>query len=141
MSVYKGKSVTIPRPIGDIYAKISDLGQYQPMVDQLPDDQRARLQGVEFTAASVRMDAPGVGKLEFKIAERTAPTHVGLTAAGSPVPLKLSVDLAEDGPESTVVTPKIDIEIPMMLRPLIGGKLQEAADKFGEVFTSVFQQA
>ena len=141
MSVYKGKSVTIPRPIGDIYAKISDLGQYQPMVDQLPDEQRARLQGVEFTADSVRMDAPGVGKIEFKISERKAPNHVGLTAAGSPVPLKLSVDLSEDGPGATVVTPNIDIDIPKMLRPLIGGKLQEAADKFGEVFTSVFQQA
>ena len=57
------------------------------------------------------------------------------------MPLKLSVDLSEDGPGATVVTPNIDIDIPMMLRPLIGGKLQEAADKFGEVFTSVFQQA
>ena len=137
MSVYKGKSVTIPRPIGDIYAKISDLGQYQPMVDQLPDEQRARLQGVEFTADSVRMDAPGVGKLEFKISERKAPNHVGLTAAGSPVPLKLSVDLSEDGPGATVVTPNIDIDIPMMLRPMVGPKMQEAADKLGELVGNI----
>ena len=48
MSVYSGKPVTIPRPIAEIYAKISDLGQYRDMVEQLPADQREKLQGVEF---------------------------------------------------------------------------------------------
>lgn len=138
MSVYTGKSVTIARPIGEIYAKISDLGQYRELVDALPADQRERLAGVEFTPDSVRMDAPGVGKLEFKVVELTAPTHVGMSAVGSPVPLKLMVDLTPVGDTSTIVTPKVDIEIPAMLRPFIGGKIQEAADKFGDVFTSIF---
>lgn len=133
--------MTLPRPAAEIFAKVSDLGQYQPMVDALPADQRARLQGVVFGADSVKMDAPGVGRMEFKITERTAPSHVGMSAVNSPVPLKLAVDLKEETPGSTVITPSIDIELPVMLRPLIGGKLQEAADKFGEVFTSVFSKA
>lgn len=138
MSIYKGKAVTIPHPVADVYAKVADLGQYQPMVDALPEEQRSALKGVEFGADSVKMDAPGIGAIEFKICERVEPSHVGLAAVGSPVPLKLSVDLSADAAGSTVVTPSIDIDIPMMLRPIIGGKLQEAADKFGEVFTSVF---
>ena len=39
---------------------------------------------------------------------------------------------------STRLTPRVEIQIPAMLRPFIGNKIQEAADKFGEVFTSLF---
>ncbi len=138
MSTYSGKSVTLPRPIEDIYAKVSDLSQYQPLIDQLPEEQKAKLQGVEFDGESVKMNAPSIGQLVFKITERTAPTHVGFSAEGSPVPLKLSLDLANVTADSTSLTPKIDIDIPAMLRPFIGGKIQEAADKFGEMFTSLF---
>ncbi len=138
MSTYSGKSVTLPRPVEEIYAKVSDLSQYRPLIDQLPEEQRAKMQGVEFDGKCVKMNAPSIGQLVFRITERTAPTHVGFSAEGSPVPLKLSLDLAGTDAGSTTLTPKIDIDIPAMLRPFIGGKIQEAADKFGEVFTSLF---
>ncbi len=139
MSTYSGKSVTLPRPVEEIYAKVSDLGQYKDLVEALPAEQREKLQGVEFEGDCVKMNAPSIGQLVFRISERTAPTHVGFSAEGSPVPLKLSLDLASAGEGSTSLTPKIDLEIPAMLRPFIGGKIQEAADKFGDVFTSLFQ--
>lgn len=138
MSTYSGKSVTLPRPIEDIYAKVSDLAQYQPLIEQLPEEQRAKMQGVEFDGECVKMNAPSIGQLVFRITECTALSHVGFSAEGSPVPLKLSLDLESASADSTSLTPKIDIEIPAMLRPFIGGKIQEAADKFGEVFTSLF---
>ncbi|MDE6117969.1 MAG: hypothetical protein K2G33_10750 [Duncaniella sp.] len=138
MSTYSGKSVTLPRPVEEIYAKVSDLSQYRPLIDQLPEEQRAKMQGVEFDGECVKMNAPSIGQLVFRITERTAPTHVGFSAEGSPVPLKLSLDLAGTDAGYTTLTPKIDIDIPAMLRPFIGGKIQEAADKFGEVFTSLF---
>lgn len=141
MAVYSGKPVTIGRPIDDIYAKVSDLSQYKEMVESLPADQREKLQGVEFRGDAFKMDAPGVGELVFKIIERKAPTHVGLNAEGCPIPLKLSLDLADVDGASTRLTPRIEMQIPAMLRPFIGNKIQEAADKFGEVFTSLFPTA
>lgn len=141
MAVYSGKPVTIGRTIDDIYAKVSDLSQYKEMVESLPAEQRDKLQGVEFRGDAFKMDAPGVGELVFKIIERTAPTHVGLNAEGCPIPLKLSLDLADVDGASTRLTPRIEMQIPAMLRPFIGNKIQEAADKFGEVFTSLFPTA
>ena len=141
MEVYSGKPVTIGRTIDDIYAKVSDLSQYKEMVESLPAEQREKLQGVEFRGDAFKMDAPGVGELVFKIIERTAPTHVGLNAEGCPIPLKLSLDLADVDGASTRLTPRIEMQIPAMLRPFIGNKIQEAADKFGEVFTSLFPTA
>lgn len=139
MSKYTGKSVTIPRPIGEIYAKVSDLSQYRELVEQVPAEQRSKLQGIEFGPDSVEMDAPSIGRMKFMISERVAPNRVVFSAQGAPVPLKISVDLKEEGSDKTAITPAIDIEIPAMLRPFIGGKLQEAADQFGSLFTTIFK--
>lgn len=141
MSVYSGKPVTIGRPIADIYARVSDLTQYKDMVEKMPEDMREKVQGLEFRGDAIKMDAPGVGELVFKITERTAPTHVGLNAEGCPIPLKLTLDLADVDGSSTLLTPRVDIQIPAMLRPFIGNKIQEAADHFGEVFTSLFRHS
>jgi hypothetical protein len=139
MSKYKGKSVSVNRSAEEIYNKMCDLSGYQEIVDDLPADLKEKLNGVEFTSDSFRMDAPGVGQLLFRLTEKTAPTHVGFTAEGSPIPVKLMVDLQPVSESTSSLTPSIDIELPAMLRPFIGNKLQEAADKFGEVFTSLFK--
>lgn len=139
MATYKGKAVTLPRPIAQIYEKVADLSQYRELVEQLPEEQRERLNGVEFQGECIKMDAPAIGQLVFKISERVPTNRVCFSAEGCPVPLSLSIDLKEEGPESTSLTPAIKIEIPPMLRPFIGNKIQEASDKFGEVFTSLFK--
>ena len=139
MATYSGKAVTLPRPIRQIYEKISDLSQYRDLVNQLPEEQRAHLNGVIFEGESIKMDAPAIGQLIFRISDRTPFTHVGFTAEGCPVPLALNIDLKETDADSTQLTPSIKIEIPPMLRPFIGNKIQEADDKFGEVFTSIFK--
>lgn len=139
MATYTGKSVTLPFPTSTVYEKISDLSQYNELIEKLPDDQRQKLNGVEFNSDSISMNAPSVGKLTFKINERTPATLVNFTAENCPMPLDLTINLKADGESATILTPAIKIEIPPMLRPFIGNKIQEAADKFGEVFTSIFK--
>lgn len=131
--------MVVARPIAEIYARVSDLGQYREMVEQLPAEAREKLQGVEFRGDSLKMDAPGVGELVFNVTERVPSGHVGLEAVGSPVPLKLAIDLEEVDAGSTRIIPRIDVQLPAMLKPFIGPKLQEGADRFGEVFTGLFR--
>ncbi len=138
MAIYSGKPVTLTRPVSEIYAKVSDLGQYKEMVEALPEEHREKLAGVEFRGDCVKMDAPGVGELMFKIIERVTDEKVVLNAEGCPIPLKLILNLASSAENSTTLTPRVDIQIPAMLKPFIGNKIQQAADKFGEVFTSLF---
>ncbi|MDE5750501.1 MAG: SRPBCC family protein [Duncaniella sp.] len=141
MSQYKGKSVEIARPIAELYAKVSDLGQYQSLFESVPEEQRKHLQGVKFGADGIAFQAPGVGDMKFKVAEKVAPNHVGFVAEGSPIPIKLSIELTEKGTDKTEVLPVVDVDLPAMLRPFVGPKLQEAADQFGSVFTKLFEQA
>lgn len=138
MATYKSKPVTVDRPVEQLFGAISNIGAYQDKLDSLPDEERARLGEVRFTDDSIIITAQPVGEMRFDVVERTAPSRIVLAAAQSPVPLTLAVNTAAAGPETTTVECAIDVEIPAILKPMVGGKMQEAVDKFGELITTFF---
>lgn len=138
MSKYTSKTVTIEKPINEVFSAISDLSSYQARLDSLPAEAREKIGTVKFEEDTIKIEAAPVGEICFKVVERVAPNRVVLESAQSPVPLQLSVDLAEASASSTDVKAEIDVDIPIFLRPIVGGKLQEAADQFGNLIKSFF---
>ncbi len=139
MSTYSSKPVVIDAPVEMAFERLSDFSAYQSRLDELPDDIRAKIGDVRFTPDSIVITAAPVGEMAFEVSERVAPSHVSLTAKNSPVPMSLSLNLTPAGPESTTVVCVIDVDIPVVLRPLVGGKMQEAADKFADLIGTFFK--
>lgn len=137
MSKYSSKPAVVNRPIGELYARFNDLSFFGEKINELPAEQVEKIGDVSFTADSISINTPQIGTLTFSIVERVEPTKVVFGSPGSPVPLTMSVDFKAIDETSTEVSTVIDVEIPMMLRPLVGPKLQEAADKFGEMMTNL----
>lgn len=138
MATYSSKPVTVNHPIEEIYSKVSNLGAFQQRLETLPQEAKEKLGDVRFTNDSIIINAPAVGEIKFNVVERVSPSLVRLSAENSPVPFGIAIKLAEAAAGATTVGAYIDVEIPMMLKPLIGGKMQEAADKFGEMFATFF---
>ncbi|ROT08919.1 hypothetical protein EEL49_05330 [Muribaculaceae bacterium Isolate-104 (HZI)] len=138
MATYKSKQVTISHPIEEVYERISNIGAYQQKLDSLPAEVKDKLGDVRFEPDAIVITAAPVGEIRFAVKERIKPSSVKLSAEQSPVPLTLSVNLTPDSDSSTNAVSQIDVEIPAMLKPMVGGKMQEAADKFGELITTFF---
>ena len=133
MAKYESKPVAVNQPVEVLFDRFSDISLFKNRIDEIPAEQRANLGDVTFEEDAICLNTPQVGQLKFKVTERTAPGHIAFSAVGSPIPLSMIIDItAIDETSSSVVT-AIDIEIPAMLRPIIGGKMQEAADRFGEM--------
>lgn len=132
MAKYKAKAVTVAMPAEAIASKFEDLTAFQSALDKLPSDVAAKVGDVSFEKDALIINTPQLGAITLKVVERTS-SRVAMSAVGSPVPLTLAVDLdAKDASETELQT-AIEVEIPAMLRPLIGSKMQEAADKFGDL--------
>lgn len=138
MAIYKGKPVLVGQPIEMVFEKISDMSGYQARLDSLPEEARAKLGDVKFTEDSIVINSGPVGEICFKIVEKSAPTLVKLSAVSSPVPFGIAIRLSAENEGATNVASELDVDIPAMLRPMVGGKLQEAADKFSELVTLLF---
>lgn len=128
MATYKSKQVTISHPIEEVYERISNIGAYQQKLDSLPAEVKDKLGDVRFEPDAIVITAAPVGEIRFAVKERIKPSSVKLSAEQSPVPLTLSVNLTPDSDSSTNAVSQIDVEIPAMLKPMVGGKMQEAAD-------------
>ena len=138
MARYNSKPVVVEKSAETLFDHISNIGSYQQRLEALPEEERAKLGDVKFTDDSIIINAAPVGEMRFDVVERTRPSRVVLSAAQSPVPLTMAVELSPVGESSTAVSSVREGEIPMMIKPLVGGKMQEAADKFGELITTFF---
>lgn len=138
MASYSSKAAVINKPVDEVYERISNIGAYQQKLDSLPAEVREKIGDVRFEDDAIVITAAPVGEIRFAVKERVSPSRVTLAAEQSPVPLNLTVNLEPESESSTKATSVIDVEIPAMLKPMIGGKMQEAADKFGELITTFF---
>jgi uncharacterized membrane protein len=137
MSRYESKTVTVEKPIDDMFNRFSDLSLFEKRIQELPDDKRAQLGDVRFSTDAISIVTPQVGELKFQIVERCYPDKIVFGSPGAPINLKMSVNFAAAGDSATNVTTVIDVDIPAMLRPFVGPKLQQAADKFGEMISNL----
>lgn len=135
MAKYTGKNHRVALPANVIFDRLSNLAELKTRMDSMPDDLKAKMGTVNFPDEdTMAFTAPGVGEMKFRIVERNRPSSVRFLADTGVVPINVIVNLAEAGADATDISASIEADIPAMLRPLIGGKLQEAADKFGEMF-------
>lgn len=139
MSKYTGKTITIDRPAQDIADKFSDLSNLQKIIDNIPQPERNKFGNVAFDADTITIDTPQAGKINLKVVERTAKC-IKFKAIGTPVPLDMVVDMTSPTPESTCLSASVDVQIPMMLRPLIAPHMQKAVDMLTDVVARVAQK-
>lgn len=137
MSTYTSTPAVVNRPAIDIFNHFADLTLFESRLESLPDEARAKLNGVIFQKDAIIVQTPQIGELRFEVIERIEHQKIIFGSPSSPVPLKMEVLLKELTPDSTEVQTQIDVEIPMMLRPFVGPKMQEAANKFGEMITNL----
>ncbi len=137
MSAYKGQSVEVNRPIAELYNRLSTLETFSDKLASLPDEVKAKVGDVKFEKEAIVINTPQVGELRLEIVERVAPSRIVLGAVGSPVPAKVVVELEEIDADTTRLTPSMDVEVPMMLRPFVAPKLQQAADQFGSLLSNL----
>ncbi len=132
MATYKSTAVKLAYPIEVIYDKITNLSSLQ----ELPQDVREKMGNVEFLPDKIVLRDSPAGNIELRLKEKVEPTKVTYTADNSPVPLDLSINLAPVDDSHTEAHCEISVEIPAIMKPLVGGKLQEAANMFGSVLPS-----
>lgn len=136
MAKYSSKPTVVEQPAAVLAGKFADFRELQHKLDELPAEQRERIGEVAFTDDTIAITTPQVGEIKLKAVERTA-ERVVLSAEKSPVPMKLEITFKPLSADSTELQGAIDVDIPMMLKPLIGPTLQRAADQFGSLFANL----
>ncbi len=137
MATYKSSKETIAAPAERVYEKLSDLENLRNVIenipeDKIPADKRGMMEQIKITSDSISLPAGPVGEIRLKTS-RLEP----YSGIGTPVPLSLGVHIDSKGDTESEVQVLLDIDIPMMLKPMVGGTLQKMVDQFATVMTAI----
>ena len=137
MTKYTGKTSVVNLPAAEISDKFADMSTFNDKLAGMPEDVRKHMGDLTFTRDSVCMDTKQAGKDVFKVTERDD-RHIVL-ACSFPLPISLTINLSPvaDDAAKTEVSTDVDIEIPAMLRPIIGPQMQMVADHFSTAMGSI----
>ncbi|MBQ6279547.1 MAG: hypothetical protein IJK68_07505 [Muribaculaceae bacterium] len=140
MESYKSDSIIIDHNIDVIYSKLSDPRIFKEHldnnIDRLPDEAREHLEKVKFEDDGISVESP-MGMLKLSVCDSVAPTMVKYTAQSSPVPFGLTINLSPIDEDHTQSITELNIELPMMLRAMVGSKLSDGAKKLGEMIAKL----
>lgn len=142
MALYKSRIQQIPASAEAVYDKLSDLSNLRQLLAQVPEsaipaDKRDLFDAVKVTEDTISFPAGPVGELTMRMTRCVRPQLITLEGVGSPVALKMMLEIAPTGTETCEAAVAIDIAIPAMLKPMIGGTIQKMADQFGDVLRQI----
>ena len=141
MAKYTSQSVSINGAQTDVFNKISNLGAYQELLDKMPDDLRQKAGDVRFTDDAIIINANPVGEIRLEIIDKHEPDLIKLKASNAPVPMFLSLELAAESEAATKLIAAIVVEVPAIIKPMIGPKMQEAANQMATLVGRLFNGA
>lgn len=140
METYKSNINRINCNIGTVFAKLSNPSLFQEQIeknlDRMPDDARENLSKVKFEPDGISIESP-MGPLKMAIQETVEPNKIVFGAAQSPVAFNLIINLTEVDEENTDSETHLQLDLPIMVRAMVGGKLKDAARMFGEMLTKL----
>ncbi|MBQ5637781.1 MAG: SRPBCC family protein [Alistipes sp.] len=124
MQEYTSKQIQILRPAEQIYQLISRFDNLTPVLQGRVDDWQA-------TEDRCSFKAKGFG-VTLIMAERVEPKHVKITGEGVPMDFAFWVQLHKVSDTDTRLRLVLHTELNMMMKMLIGSKLQGALDQIAD---------
>lgn len=142
MAEFKSAETTIGASAEQVYDKLSDLGNLQSFLDKIPEDKipadkMEQFKNLEITKDSISITGGPMGSVKLDVVERVRPSLVKLKAANIPLSLTLAVSITAIDDAKCTTQVVIDTDIPAILKPMVGGPLQQIADQFSIVMVAI----
>lgn len=133
MTEYISKQQQILRPAEQIYAVISRFDNLTPALADKVEEWQATEDTCSFKVKGFTV--------KLRMSEREAPKHVKIEGDGAPADFAFWVQLHEAGACDTRIRLVLRIELNMMMRMMIGSKIQGALDQVVEGLAASFNAA
>lgn len=142
MSSYKSEKVTFDAAAEDVFNKLSNLENLKNLIDTVPADKipaehLESLQKLEVSSDSITFPGGPMGSLTLTITEKKSPTLIRMEGVGIPMPLSISLIIEPEGPFKSEGQVDITLDLPPLLKPMVGKHIQKMADQFAEMLKAI----
>lgn len=138
MTRYKSDIKTISSSDEMVFDLLSDLTN----LDRLSNhpDMLTKVKDLQFDADSCKFNVEGLGRIGFRISERTPNSLIELVSESSPIPIVGQMLLSKLSDHETGLQLVLDAEIPTMIKMMIDKKLKAGINTFAEALATALAQ-
>ncbi|MDE6483306.1 MAG: SRPBCC family protein [Rikenellaceae bacterium] len=130
MAEYKSRQVRINKPDEAIYAVLSDFGNFTPIVADKVEEWNATEETCSFKVKGFTV--------KLRMVEREPNKLVKITGDDLPFEFFFWIQLKSVAPDDTRMLLTLRAELNMMMKMMIGGKLQKGLDDMAEKIAAAF---
>lgn len=125
MEKYESKQHRIERPAAAIYPLLSDFTLFTPILQERVEEWEATPDSCSFKVQGFR--------IRLDIIEREPNEYIKISGGGgSPMPFTFWLQLKEVAGNDTRMRLVLHIELNMMMRMMVGSKVQQAVDQMAQ---------
>lgn len=140
MKTYESKQKQIFRSQEQVYETMSDLSKLEQYAAALPEEHRSKLQDLAFTSDSISFSVQPIGRVVLRIVEREKPKVLKFGADNFPIPFNFWIQFVGVSERDTRMKLTLKADIPLMLRPMVGNKLDDGIEKMADMITMVLNR-
>lgn len=142
MAVYSSENIPLKASANAVFNRLSNLENLQDLLnkvpaERIPADKRQMFDNIRITSDTIEVPGGPMGNLVFRMVEKVEPSLIKLRGEGIPLEMALVLHITPVSEVASNAKVDIDINIPAMLKPMVGGQIQKIANQFGEVFGAI----
>lgn len=135
MTTYESEIKTILSDSKMVFAKLSDLNNLAILKDKVPAE--SGVSEMTYDRDTVSFNINPAGKITLRIVERVEYKTIKLEAENSPIAFNLWIQLVEKAENDTKLKVTLKADLPMMIKMMLGSKLQDFIDQFANGLTKI----
>lgn len=134
MAKFESSVKQIPYAQQSVFNVLSDLNNLERIRNRVPED---KLQNFSFDHDSVSVSVAPVGQITLRICEREEPKCIKFESVQSPLAFHLWIQILPTAENASKMWVTIDADIPLMLRAMVSGPLQEGVEKMADALAAI----
>jgi carbon monoxide dehydrogenase subunit G len=137
METYESNIVQVQASAQQIFDKLSNLENLQPLLNNLPPEATEKVKDISVTPDTCHFNIENFGEMGFKIIEREPCKTIKFTGDATPVEVYLWIQLVEKEAYNTKMKLTLKADIPFMLKMMVNSKLKEGINQIATVLSKI----
>ena len=137
METYESNVVHIQASAQQIFDKLSNLENLQPLLNNLPPEATEKVKDIAVTVDTCRFTVDNFGQMGFKIIEKEPCKTIKFSGDDTPVEVYLWIQLVEKEAYDTKMKVTLKADIPFMLKMMVGSKLKDGVNQIAMILSKI----
>lgn len=133
MAEFSSEIKTIPYPVADVFAVLSDLNNLELAKEYIPQD---KVKEFSFDQDSCTVSVNPIGKIRFVVTERIQNERIRFEAEQVPFPTSMSIELEQENNDALLKL-SVNADLNPFIKPMVAKPLQQGLDKVAEMLATL----